>query len=154
MNTTVDLSIKMFANFLNSSWDIAFQILQKDYLMNDWLQANWELLVEQQILKPNDYLEVYGEGADLIGTSSRITIPEALSNYKIEVKPKNKNYVFDILNNEKTPLENVCFDKFVGFENNFYVLKPDFKYALIMDKNIHLERVVSIDELDFCIVKL
>lgn len=156
----IDKAIRTFVDFLNSSWIIVSQLLlnrdctSNDDSINDWLQANWELLVERKVLKVNEYLEVYGEGADYNGASSRIVDPEALPSFKVIVKSKNSNNVLDILNTEQVRLENVTFDKIVGFKNGFYTLEPEFKYVLITDENLGLERVVAIGDIKFELERL
>lgn len=71
--------IKFFSDFLNTSWNYVIPLLsERTYTsnedsINDWMQANWELLVERKILPLNEYLEVYGDGTDFNGISSRIT---------------------------------------------------------------------------------
>lgn len=156
----IDKAIKIFVDFLNSSWTIVYQLLlNRDYTsnedsINDWLQANWELLVERKVLKVNEYLEVYGEGADYNGISSRITGSEALPNFKVIVKTKNGNSILDVLNNEQVRFENVTFNKIVGFKSGFYTLEPEFKYVLITDDNLELERVVAISDIEFELEKL
>mgnify|MGYP000932168565 CR=1 FL=1 len=156
----IDKAIKTFIDFLNSSWIIVSQLLlNRDYTsnensINDWLQANWELLVERKVLKVNEYLEVYGEGADYNGASSRIVDPEALPNFKVIVKIKNGNSILDVLNNEQVRFENATFDKIVGFKNGFYTLEPEFKYVLITDDNLGLERVVALGDIEFGLERL
>jgi hypothetical protein len=156
----IDKAIKIFAQFLNNSWITASQLLiDRSYTtnedsINDWLQANWELLVERKVLMINEHLEVYGEGADFNGSSSRITDISALPNFKLKIKSKNGNDVLDVLNNEKVRLNNVTFDKIVGFKNGFYKLVPDFSYVLITDDNLGIERVVALDDIEFELVHL
>lgn len=76
-------AMRLFVNYLNATWNIVEPlILNRDYTSDensrsDWIQANWELLVERKVLPLNDYLEVYGAGADFNGKSSRITDIEA-----------------------------------------------------------------------------
>lgn len=156
----INKEIGKFVDFLNSSWIIVSQLLvNRDYTsnedsINDWLQANWELLVERKVLKVNEYLEVYGDGADYNGSSSRITDPEAQPSFKVIVKTKNGNSVLDLLNNEQIRFENVTFDKIVGFKNGFYTLEPEFNYVLITDDDLGLERVVAIDDIEFTVERL
>jgi hypothetical protein len=156
----IDKAIRTFTGFLNSSWDIVYQLLlNRDYTtnessINDWLQANWELLVERKVLKVNEYLEVYGDEADFNGDSSRITDPEALPNFRVIVKIKNDNPILDVLNNEQVRFENATFDKIVGFENGFYTIGKKFEYVLIIDPVSGLERVVAIDDVEFGLKEL
>jgi hypothetical protein len=156
----IDKAIRTFVDFLNSSWVIVSQLLlNRNYTsnedsINDWLQANWELLVERKVLKVNEYLEVYGEGADFNGASSRISDPKALPNFKVIVKTKNGNDVLDILNNEPVRFANLTFNKLVGFKDGFYTLEPEFKYVLLVDDNLGLERVMPIDDVEFSLEKV
>lgn len=149
----IDEAIRTFADYLNNSWETAFRLLvNRNYTsnedsINDWFQANWELLVERKVLEINEYLEVYGDGADYNGASSRIANPDALPGFKVIVKAQNSDGVFDLLNNQHIKFENAIFDKVVGFKNGFYVIEPEFKYVLITD--FGLERVVKIDDVEF-----
>lgn len=156
----IDKAIRVFSDFLNSSWIIVSQLLlNRDYTsnedsINDWFQANWELLVERKVLRVNEYLEVYGEGADYNGSSSRIVDPEVLPNFKVVIKSRNGDKVLDILNNEQVSLGNINFEKLVGFKNGFYTFEPEFKYALLTDDNLGLERVVALEDVVFELEKL
>lgn len=156
----IDKAIRVFSGFLNSSWIIVSQLLlNRDYTsnedsINDWLQANWELLVERKILKVNEYLEVYGEGADYNGSSSRIVDPEVLANFKVITKSRHGDQVLDILNNEQVSLGNITFEKLVGFKNGFYTFEPEFKYVLLTDDNLGVERVVALENVVFELEKL
>lgn len=156
----IDKAIRVFSDFLNSSWIIVSQLLlNRDYTsnedsINDWLQANWELLVERKVLRVNEYLEVYGEGADYNGSSSRIVDPEVLPNFKVVTKSRNGDKVLDILNNEQISLGDITFEKLVGFINGFYTFEPEFKYVLLSDDNLGLERVVILEDVVFELEKL
>lgn len=156
----LDTAIRLFVDFLNSSWDIVSQLLSNRYdtsdenSIDDWLQANWELLVERKVLKVNEYLEIYGSGADYNGSSSRIIDPEALANFRVDIKTKKGHETFDLLNNEQVELQNMTFENFVGFKNGFYIQEPPFKYALITDDRLGIERVVAINDLQFELGKI
>ena len=152
---TTDKAIRIFSDFLNSSWTIVNQLLidraytSNENSLNDWLQSNWEFLVERKVLKINDYLEVYGNGADFNGTSSRITDPGAVANFKIKVISKNNKPVFDALNEEEVTLFNTDFNKLIGFKNGFYIMEPEFNFVLLDDKNTNTERVVGLNDIEF-----
>ena len=45
-------------------------------LKDDWMQANWELIVEGLLSDGRLVLEPYGEGADCNGASSRVLYPD------------------------------------------------------------------------------
>lgn len=157
----IDKAIKKFADFLNSSWLIVYPLLvERSYTsneesINDWLQANWELLVERKVLNINEYLEVYGDGADYHGASSRIIDIEALPTFKVTVNlQKNTNIILDILNDEYVAFENATFSKIVGFEKGFYLIEPAFKYVLFTDDVLGIERVVALDDIEFGLERL
>jgi len=156
----IDKAIRIFAIFLDNSFATIGELLKnRNYTsnessINDWLQVNWEFLVERKVLKFNEYLEVYGEGADYNGDSSRISDPEALPNYIVGVKSKSGGVVSDILNEEEVNLKNVTFDRIVGFDDGFYNFKSDFKYVLINDDDIGIQRVILLDDIEFVLVRL
>lgn len=66
----IDKAIRIFSDFLNSSWEIVTPLLiDRNYTsdessIGDWLQSNWEILVKKKVLKQNEYLEIYSDGAD------------------------------------------------------------------------------------------
>ncbi|HVI46753.1 MAG TPA: hypothetical protein VM802_17880 [Chitinophaga sp.] len=156
----IDKAIREFADFLNRSWSVAYPLLiDRDYTsdedsINDWLQCNWEILVERKVLKLNEYLEVFGEGADFNGASSRITDPNALPNFKVIIRSNSKPGVYDVLNDEVVILKGVSFEKLVGFKDGFYTLEPEFKYVLIIDNDSELERVIPLDGIEFDLERL
>ena len=61
--------INNFRTFLILSWPCLSSILEKldwdesPYFLENWLQANWELLVEQQILEDKQFMRPYGYDA-------------------------------------------------------------------------------------------
>lgn len=155
----IDKALRVFAHYLNISWGTVVPLLiDREYTsnetsINDWLQSNWELLIELKVLNSGEYLEIYGEGADLNGSSSRITDITALATYKIKVKAINSKKILDILNNQYVELDNVVFDKIVGFKNGFYFIEPDFKYVLAFDQTLGgIERVFLLDEVIFDLI--
>ena len=149
-------TIHKFSVFLNKSWEMVSFLLENrlytsnESSINDWLQVNWELLVEKKILGMNEYLEVYGEGADFYGKSSRITDIEALPTHKIVVVIDEG---FDILNKENIKGEEYNFEKLVGFKNDFYNDSPFFDCVLVLDKWGN-ERVFYIDKVSLKLIKL
>lgn len=75
--------ISNFRNFLITSWPCLSNVLgildwdRSPYFLDYWIQANWELLVEQQLLENDQFLRPYGYGASpgcrLIGKESITT---------------------------------------------------------------------------------
>ena len=156
---TVDNAIKIFASFLNNSWNtISPLIRERSYTsnedsLNDWLQANWEVLVERKILNLGKYLEVYGDGADFNGASSRITNIDALPHFRIIIKSTSSRKVYDILNENFIQVDGLVFYKFIKFENNFYKEEPFFDHVLAVD-TFDVERVFFIDDIRFELEKI
>ncbi len=151
---SIDQAIRIFATFLNCSIEkIKDLINNRNYTsdensLNDWIQVNWEILVERKVLNLNEYIEVYGEGADFTGGSSRVSNSDALPNYKVIVNSKNGEFIFDVLNRENFCLRAGAFDKVVGFKNGFYSLEYDFDYVLLNDEQ-NVQRVFAINDVEF-----
>lgn len=114
------------------------------------MQANWELLVERKILPLNKYLEVYGDGADFNGISSRITDINIAATHYLSVFIHHGT---DLLTNEKINNSIFSFEKFVGFRAGFYTVAPPFKYVLVLDNN-NMERVFRIENTHFELHKI
>lgn len=156
---TADLAIRDFATFLNASFSSVYNLLigrsytTDESSINDWLQANWEILIEFKILNVGEYMEIYGEGADFNGGSSRITTPDALPTHKIIVQAKPNKSALDFLNDEILSEINADFSKLTGFKDGFYCVDGEFNYVLVTDNISKKERVFLIDEISFELVK-
>lgn len=148
--------IKIFSIFLNQSWGVIYPLMKnrtyttEENSVNDWLQSNWEILVERKILELDEYLEIYGEGADLNGESSRITDIKALPTHKIKIIVKK---AIDVLNNEEIENQEYDFDKLVGFKDSFYCESPPFNFVFVID-DCDKERVFPIVDIDCKIEKV
>lgn len=156
---SIDNAIRIYSDFLNASWHIVNPLLiDRTYTSNsssisDWLQANWELLVERKILELNEYLEVYGDGADYNGESSRMTDVDALPIFSIKIIVEDIG-VTDLLNNESINGNELIFERLVGFKGGFYEDAPPFNYALVQDENVGIERVLSLKDIKFELQKI
>lgn len=93
-------------------------------------------------------MDVYGEGADFNGSSSRITDVNALPNFSIKVRGCLEKDVLDLLNNEKISVDNGSFMELVTFKEGFYQKELKFHYVLLED-DIGIERVVPIEDIEF-----
>lgn len=150
----IDKAIRIFSEFLNSCWENVLPSLENrtyttnESSINDWLQANWELLVERKVLPLNEYLEIYGEGADFNGGSSRITDIQSIPQYSIKVISCCSDLV-DLLNNTEVGNSELTFERLVGFENGFYIDNSPFNYVLTQDESSGIERVFSIEKVKF-----
>ena len=151
---TIDIAIKHFSQFLNDSWNSITELVKdRTYTsdqdsINDWMQVNWELLVERKVLDIHCYLEVYGDGADFYGASSRITDYNSLPNYEIEVKAVE---ISDLLNDELIGRGSFNFVQLVSFKDGFYFTEPNFDFVLVEDDATM--RVFKLNEVIFNLKK-
>ncbi len=148
----IDNAIKIFSTFLNKSLDTIIPLLSdRSYTtdegsISDWLQSNWEILVERKVLQLNEYLEVYGEGADFSRESSRITDTNSFPTHFVKVLVDNEK---DVLNNLEIELSEYNFERLVGFIDGFYTDTPPFDFVLVQDEIIGIERVFSLKKIKF-----
>jgi hypothetical protein len=154
----IDRAIRDFAKFIDISWAHVVTLIPQDSLISqtqfidDWLQANWEMLVENRILEPNDYLEVYGFGADFQGSSSRVSSIKALPNCSVTIwrpeEPKN----LDLLTDRLVHIENLEFRELTSFKDGYHAKEPPFDCALFED--IHQnEFLFSLSNISFILKK-
>ena len=152
MSMNIDKAIRIFSDFLNRSWELIIPLLSDrsyttdDSSKSDWLQSNWEILVERKVLQLNEYLEVYGCGADFNGGSSRITDIESAPTHFVKVIVDKEE---DILNNLKVERSEYTFELLVGFRDGFYTDIPPFDFVLVEDENIGTERVFLLEKVKF-----
>ena len=144
METNVTPEIKYFIEFLNSNWNTFTSKIgqieskdewQKNDLLNDWLQFNWEMFVESFICNDNEYLISYGLGAECNYVSDRVRFPEKKPSHKIVCKSKNSKLVKDYISNELISIDDKEFYKFVSYTDIHYSDSPPFDYLLIQDNS-------------------
>ena len=136
----VKTSLGLFRNLLNSSWPtiLAFEEQYAEDAFDDfrinWLQANWELTVEQSLLQGHTFLQRYGEGADFGGVSSRVSFPDALPTHHIICRPKADGILLTPFSDRPysySELDLVVFDRFVRMtEEGWYEESPPFDCVL------------------------
>ena len=130
----VDNVMITFKLFLEKNFDIINGLFDSNSeLINDWLQANWELMVEAILFPKSDkYLEVYGEGADCNPNSSRVWKPEILPTHAIFCVPKFGNSLFDLITKSSIN-QKLAFGNFVNWNGDDYQEKTPFNAILIED---------------------
>lgn len=147
--------LRAFRQFLNQSWPIANEVLAgKENLLDDWKQANWEILVEAVLVNSREFLEVYGDGADCNGSSSRVWKPTALNTHAVHVVPIHGPDMVDQLRGTKfsCPSQGLPMDQFVTLsEAGWYEPEPPFGHVLAVDGD-H-EKVLLVEDVDFILVK-
>lgn len=153
----INCAIRIFAKFLDVNWELVNLLFtgsdNEEYSgisIDDWIQCNWELLVERIILSKDEYLEIYGEGADFYGEYSRITDVKSVETHSVKVLVDE---AIDILNGEKIKNEIFNFEQLVGFKNKFYVIEPPFSYILAKDDD-DFERVFSLEDVNLEIERI
>ena len=111
------LLLKIFSELLVAYWENLESLSKYDTtesLKIDWLQANWELIVEGLLDGKNLVLEPYGDGADCNGASSRVLYPDRLPTHRLICKSSSGGLIFDFLNDQEldTSKEGIIFDRF------------------------------------------
>jgi hypothetical protein len=133
-------ALSLFRDLLNASWSsvLQFENVSGDEHFNDfrinWLQGNWELTVEQSLLKGPHFLEIYGEGADFGTASSRVFCPEASPTHRIICHVKLENILLNTNVDaavEQDETNKILFDSFVKItDEGWYKEAPDFDCVL------------------------
>ena len=100
LQETLDSALDRFRTFLCDMWaDLPEWIRTEEGdqpALRDWLQANWEILVEDNVSaeisasesgfsKRRCYLEAYVKGNDLSSPSHRVSDPDALATHEIHI---------------------------------------------------------------------
>lgn len=128
--------LKKFSKLLICYWDELSTLSKNDpsgSLKTDWLQANWELIVEGALYEEGIILEPYGDGADCNEASSRVLYPTRLPTHTLICRPLNDEPVYDILNNNELDVSQgeILFDRFVCLaEDGWYYESPPFDKVL------------------------
>lgn len=142
METNITNTINHFIEFLNINWDDLNNKIkgieykdewQKRDLLCDWLQFNWELLVESFICKNDEYLISYGTGAECNKGSDRVRFPKKKVSHKIICKSKTNTLPKDYLSNNLMLPEDKEFYKFVSYNGDFYSDSAPFDFTLMQD---------------------
>ena len=148
---TADTVLRAFAAFLTAAWQqtslILGQLEEANDLLNDWMQANWEILVEAVLLSGGTgFLEVYGDGADCYGTSSRVFRPEALPTHRIGCVAAPGKQLWNLLTDGPLADVKMTFWGFVRWEDGSYDSTPPFNAVLLEGAR---NAVVNLDEIEF-----
>ena len=152
----VDAVLFEYLKFLNSSWpaanDFGKRFLQHEEFIDDWLQANWELMVESVLLDGAGYLEVYGDGAEINDPSSRILRPEELPTHKIGCRRKGLTNPYNLVNNQQIDLHEMGFWGFVHWDGLVYRKEPEFN-AVLFETASDIA-IVKVEDLEFVVLPL
>ena len=124
-----------FRQFILLNFEKMNELLSED-LLADWLQANWEIIVESRLQEAeivSGLIDIYGEGADCNGSSSRVSLPESQPQCAVHVK------------------QDFVLHSFGTLKNGFFVQSPPFNY--IKAENSKSEIILKLSEAQFTIGK-
>lgn len=145
--------ILKFRHFLLSSWN-DLDLLMEDHdwhddgdFTDDWLQVNWEFLVERQLLKGTGFLNTIG----IYSEQPRITSPQAQCTHLILCTVKDGKELIDCFSGTKLPKESMllfrCFYKNQGTNLGLY---PPFDHVEVTSLFGKKERFCfKVNEVDF-----
>lgn len=152
---TINKVLEDYISLLWLYWPSIEQLISTDSTVsfkNNWLQANWELIVERQLGDSDLYLEVYGDGADCNGESSRVLFPDKQATHNITLNSKNEDKIYDLLGESYIDdnFGKIIFQRFVTIkEDGWYYEEPPFDMveALYRDEVIIIKFAVVHAEL-------
>lgn len=155
--SNLNVVIEQFRSFLNQNLDNVNEMLEPD-IVNDWIQANWEILVESKLCVCADqFLAVYGDGADCNESSSRVWNPSSMPTHQLVC-----SFTEDAVDQlSKKPVDNILgFNKYLEFESfcswdntsNQYAFDTPLEYAICNFNDDLL--IVGIEKIKFDIKPL
>ena len=127
-------ALSNFRKFILHNYEFSSSVLSEE-LMADWLQANWEIIVEGNLHETgliNSVIDIYGEGADCNGASSRVSMPNRIPTQSVHVVP------------------NFIFHSFGTLRENYYIQIPPFDYVKAVNSK-NCEIIKPIDDVVFSI---
>ncbi len=160
MRTYLDVVMQAFSRFLSASWEVVCEVassleqVEGTEFTSDWVQANWEVLVETPFREivgfGAAFLEPYGEGAECNETSSRVWKPEALPTHRIVCLPHERAALLDLLTDRVLEVTRgpLIFDHFaVKSEREWHEEAPPFDCALAYHDD--QEVLLRLDQISF-----
>lgn len=132
---TLSVALMKYVDFINKSLPLLEDYFknQQNYLLDDWLQANWEIIVEAPL---NVFLEPYGDGADCNGASSRVWEPAKLPTHKLMCRSSHTGKI-------------VKFDRFARIGSGSLTMELPWNCA-ISEEN----EPILLKEIDFFLEKI
>ncbi len=132
----VTSQILKFRNFLLDSWhDLDLLMSNHNWdddggFISEWLQVNWEFLVERELLEKNRFLTPYAF------INKRITHPSARATNEIVIFSESNNAMIDASTRKviSSPLK-LHFGGFVSKVDSGYGIYPPFDYVTALEQN-------------------
>jgi len=105
MNFDVTIAVRAFLDLLSRAWPVIEEVSANDSsgsFVDDWLQANWERVVES-FIPPSMAIaiEPYGNGADCNIRSSRVWKPDLLPTSPVFVRYIGNDILCNSLSGEQ-----------------------------------------------------
>ena len=135
-----DAAVRAFVRVIAAAWPhacIVAQASSNPSFLSDWLQANWETLVEAALPR-GTYLEVYGEGADITAGSSRVGSPDVAATAAVIIRSQSGvSGITDRLSGAtlELPSEGLAFEEFVTLDGTWYARREPFDCVLVETAN-------------------
>lgn len=112
-----------FHKFVHTSWDSLPANIKKNdnFELDDWLQGNWELIVETSLyhmLSEAVSVQIYGNGADLNGESSRVLFPDLKQTHAVKVNTDYEFGAFGTLTRDNFFIYDLPFDYIQTTDSN------------------------------------
>ena len=130
-------AVNIFRNNISHSWsDVGRLLSGYDGGIDDWLQANWESIVESHIYSLTGepiFLEVYGSGADCNPKSSRHCLPEKKPTHFVRGIERPRSVSHRVVSNSH--LVTLHLDQFGTLYEGIFFPRPPFDYAKLRDGN-------------------
>ena len=153
----VNEQILLFRKFLLDSWeDLGFLMANHDWegdsnFIDDWLQVNWEFLVERQLLKNLGYLNHF----DMLFKRERVTNKNKKITHLICCGPKEGHVLIDDQSGKPLPTNCLlifhCFYKKMGRSHGLY---PPFDSVGIVLGDPKKRFYVSLETVNFFLFSL
>ena len=171
---TLDEYIENFRKLIEMSWDHVasiepypdtsphFKPLEVGETLGDWLQMQWEYLVEGMLRwtgQLDGYLESYGDGTDS-GFGCRYYDNDAEITHRVCVLPREGTSLPELIGGKAIPFpENgLPFDRFVTFSGGWYDSRPPLDHVLVSELPTELESdydfVFRLEDVRFALVEI
>ena len=155
----LDKSVDAFLGLLRTSWSGVRATLVEsagwdESVMSDWMQANWEMIVEAALSRNGAVaLVVYGDGADCNAGSSRVWKPSALPTHAVACRPARATAKDQLTGDDvRFPANGLPLSEFVTMADGsgWYRACPPFD-CVLLDAGGE-EVVVELSELRFALL--
>lgn len=149
MASSTNEVILFFRDFLESNLKRVRDSVGQE-LLDDWLQTNWEILVESKLCtNRTEFLEIYGDGADCNERSSRVWNPNAKAMWQIGILlnyPALDEFTGSMIPVKKSADKHLIFERFVSWNGEVYAEDMRLEFLIASrDKNEYLLKVTDIE---------